>query len=81
MSNGVSGDPGGSVHDPEVAEDYAASVGTDPTPEEINTYLALEGEPPLSAAVGAAEEQAPDPAAGGTVDEDADEDIEAGTPT
>jgi hypothetical protein len=37
-----------SEHDPEVAEDYAASVGADPTPEEIDTYLRLEGAPPLA---------------------------------
>ncbi len=67
--------------DPEDAEDYAASVGTDPTPEEINTYLALEGEPPLSASGGGAEGQEPGPAADGAVDEDAAEDLEAGTPT
>lgn len=35
-------------HDPEVAEEYAEAVGTDPTPEQIDTYLALEGEPPLA---------------------------------
>ena len=81
MSNGVTGEPGGSAHDPEVAEDYAASVGTDPTSEEIDTYLALEGEPPLSASGGGGEGQAPERAGEGAVDEDAAEDIEAGTPT
>lgn len=37
----------GFEHDPEVAEEYAESVGTDPTQEEINSYLALAGEDPL----------------------------------
>jgi hypothetical protein len=38
----------GSEHDPEVAEAYAESVGVDPTPEEIDHYLAMEGEPSLA---------------------------------
>ena len=37
----------GFEHDPEVAEEYAESVGTDPTQEEINSYLALAGQDPL----------------------------------
>jgi hypothetical protein len=37
----------GSAHDPEAAEAYAESVGVDPTPEEIDTYLQLAGDAPL----------------------------------
>ena len=41
-------DPGaGAAVDPEVAEEYAESVGVDPTPEQINEYLSLEGAAPL----------------------------------
>lgn len=39
-------------HDPERAEAYADEVGTDPTPEQIDEYLALEGEPPLAEQAG-----------------------------
>jgi hypothetical protein len=30
--------------DPEAAEDFAASVGVDPTPEDVKHYLEMEGE-------------------------------------
>ena len=45
-------------HDPEVAEEFAESVGTDPTPEQIDTYLALEGDQPLGAGGGGGEQAA-----------------------
>ncbi|NHC46396.1 hypothetical protein [Motilibacter aurantiacus] len=32
-------------HDPEVAEDYAESVGVDPTPDEVEHYKELVGDP------------------------------------
>lgn len=35
-------------HDPEAAEEYAQSVPIDPTPEQIDTYLEIEGDDPLS---------------------------------
>ncbi|NHC16503.1 hypothetical protein [Motilibacter deserti] len=31
-------------HDPEVAEDYAESVGVDPTPDEVEHYKELVGD-------------------------------------
>ena len=34
-------------HDPEVAEEYAESVGIDPSPDEIQEYLKMVGAPPL----------------------------------
>jgi hypothetical protein len=37
----------GSEHDPERAEAYAESVGIDPTPQEIDTYLEIAGDEPL----------------------------------
>ena len=40
----------GFEHDPEVAEEYAETVGVDPTNEQINSYLALAGEDPLHGA-------------------------------
>lgn len=41
-------DPGaGAAFDPEVAEEYAESVGVDPTPDQIDEYLSLEGAAPL----------------------------------
>jgi len=46
--------------DPEVAEDYAEAVGPDPTPEQIDTYLALEGQPRLADQMSAAEDAEPD---------------------
>lgn len=36
--------------DPEAAEDYADSVGVDPTHEEVDRYLQLEGDAPLGEA-------------------------------
>ena len=49
-------DPGtaepGSEHDPEAAEAYAESVPVDPSPEQIDTYLAIEGDQPLSEQAG-----------------------------
>lgn len=33
------------VHDPELAEEYAESVSIDPTPDEVNRYLQLVGDP------------------------------------
>lgn len=33
--------------DPEVAEEYAESISIDPTPEQIDRYLQLEGDEPL----------------------------------
>ncbi len=50
----------GSPHDPERAEAYAEEVGTDPTPQQIDAYLALEGEPSL-AEQAEARPGAPDP--------------------
>jgi hypothetical protein len=41
------GEPG-SEHDPERAEAYADTVGADPTQEQIDNYLELEGEPTLA---------------------------------
>ncbi len=38
----------GSDHDPEVAESYAASVGVDPSHDEIQHYLEIAGAPPLT---------------------------------
>jgi hypothetical protein len=35
------------VIDPDAAEDYAESVGIDPTPEQIDRYLEMEGDEPL----------------------------------
>jgi hypothetical protein len=37
----------GSPHDPEAAEAYAESVPIDPTPEQIEEYLAVAGAEPL----------------------------------
>jgi hypothetical protein len=37
----------GSEHDPERAEQYAESVGIDPTPQEVDTYLEIAGDEPL----------------------------------
>ena len=37
---------GSGLHDPEVAEEYAESVGVDPTPEEIDKYQELVGDAP-----------------------------------
>jgi len=34
-------------HDPEVAEEYAESVGIDPSADEIQEYLEMVGAPPL----------------------------------
>lgn len=48
----------GSEHDPERAEAYAESVGVDPTPEQIDAYLALEGEPGLAEQAETATERA-----------------------
>lgn len=45
----------GFEHDPEIAEEYAEAVGTDPTHDQINSYLALAGEDPLH---GVADDQA-----------------------
>ncbi|HZS22234.1 MAG TPA: hypothetical protein VFA63_14785 [Pseudonocardiaceae bacterium] len=38
----------GAEHDPEVAESYAASVGVDPSHDEIQEYLKMAGAPPLT---------------------------------
>jgi hypothetical protein len=38
----------GSPHDPEAAEAYAESVGVDPSPQEIDRYLEIAGDGPLS---------------------------------
>ena len=62
-------------HDPEVAEDFAASVGTDPTPEQIDTYLALEGDQPLSAGGGGGVDGA-DSAAAARLDDVEDPDFD-----
>jgi hypothetical protein len=61
--------PDAAAHDPEVAEEFAAAAGTDPTPDEIDQYRALSGEPPLGAGADAA---LPDPA----LDEVEDPDFE-----
>jgi hypothetical protein len=37
--------PTGEAHDPEVAEDYAESVGVDPTNAEVKEYLQIAGDP------------------------------------
>ena len=37
----------GSEHDPERAEEYAESVGVDPSPQEVDTYLEIAGDEPL----------------------------------
>ena len=37
-----------SEHDPEAAEAYAESVGTDPSHDEINEYLKIAGAAPLT---------------------------------
>jgi hypothetical protein len=37
----------GFEHDPERAEAFAEAVGTDPTPQEIDTYLEIAGDEPL----------------------------------
>jgi hypothetical protein len=37
----------GFEHDPERAEAYAEAVGTDPTPQEVDTYLEIAGDEPL----------------------------------
>ena len=37
----------GFEHDPERAEAFAEAVGTDPSPQEIDTYLEIAGEEPL----------------------------------
>lgn len=51
-------DPGtaepGSEHDPEAAEAYAESVPVDPSPEQIDTYLEIEGDQPPSGQAGEA---------------------------
>lgn len=39
-------------HDPEAAEAYAESVPIDPTAEQIDTYLEIEGGEPLSESAG-----------------------------
>jgi hypothetical protein len=38
----------GSEHDPEAAEAYAESVGTDPSHDQINEYLRRAGAEPLA---------------------------------
>jgi hypothetical protein len=38
----------GSAHDPEAAEEYAESVGTDPSPQQVEEYLEIAGAAPLS---------------------------------
>jgi hypothetical protein len=38
----------GSQHDPEAAEAYAESVGTDPSHDQINEYLRRAGAEPLT---------------------------------
>jgi hypothetical protein len=35
-----------SEHDPERAEEYAESVGVDPSPEQVEHYQELVGDPP-----------------------------------
>jgi hypothetical protein len=37
----------GFEHDPERAEAFAEAVGTDPSPQEIDTYLEIAGDEPL----------------------------------
>lgn len=37
----------GSEHDPERAEAYAEAVGVDPSPQEVDRYLEIAGDPPL----------------------------------
>jgi hypothetical protein len=39
-------DPG-FEHDPERAEAFAESAGTDPSPQEVDTYLEIVGDEPL----------------------------------
>jgi hypothetical protein len=34
-------------HDPERAEEYAAEVGVDPSPQEVDNYLEMVGDEPL----------------------------------
>ena len=34
-------------HDPERAEEYAESVGVDPSPQEVDRYLEIAGDEPL----------------------------------
>ena len=46
--------------DPDAAEDFAEQVGVDPTAEEIDHYLELEGEPPAAEPV-TADPTPPDP--------------------
>jgi hypothetical protein len=36
------------LHDPEVAEEFAEAVGTDPTHDQIEQYLDIAGAPPLT---------------------------------
>ena len=36
-----------SEHDPERAEEYAESVGVDPSPQEVDRYLEIAGDEPL----------------------------------
>lgn len=52
-----------SEHDPEAAEAYAESVPIDPTPEQIDRYLEIEGDRPLSERVNPGEDR-PDGEAG-----------------
>ncbi len=47
LPHGGTGGPD-AVHDPEAAEEYAESVPIDPTPEQIDRYLEIEGDEPLS---------------------------------
>jgi hypothetical protein len=35
------------VPDPDLAEEYAESAGIDPSPDQVDAYLELEGEAPL----------------------------------
>jgi hypothetical protein len=46
--------------DPDAAEDFAEEVGVDPTQQEIDHYLELEGEPPGAEPV-TADSTLPDP--------------------
>jgi hypothetical protein len=43
----------GFEHDPERAEAYAEAVGTDPSPQEVDTYLEIAGDEPLGDGSGA----------------------------
>ena len=37
----------GSEHDPERAEAFAEAAGTDPAPQDVDTYLEIAGDEPL----------------------------------